>query len=66
MLLKELVLSGSEPIESYMLVQPDNSFKIMEIEDYLNKADREIEIWFLQKDETAPDGARIVVKLKDE
>ena len=66
MLLKELVLSGSEFIESYMLVQPDNSFKIMKIKDYLNNADKEIETWFLQKDETAPDGARIVVKLKEE
>ena len=66
MLLKELVLSSSELTESYMLVQPDNSFKIMEIEDYLNKADKEIDTWFLQKDETAPDGARIVIKLKEE
>lgn len=66
MLLKELVLSGSEFIESYMLVQPDYSFKIMELNDYLNKTDKEIEIWFLQKDETAPDGARIVVMLKEE
>lgn len=66
MLLKELVLSGSEFIDSYMLVQPDNSFKIMKIKDYLNNADKEIDTWFLQKDETAPDGARIVVKLKEE
>ena len=65
-ILKELVLSGSEDIESYMLIQPDYSFKIMEMNDYLNKADKEIEIWFLQKDETAPDGARIVIKLKEE
>ena len=66
MLLKELVLSGSELTESYMLMQPDNSFKIMEIDDYLNNADKEIDTWFLQKDETAPDGARIVVMLKEE
>ena len=49
-----------------MLVQPDNRFKIMEIDDYLNNADKEVDTWFLQKDENSPDAARIVVKLKEE
>ena len=66
MLLKELVLSGGETFTSYSLVDIHDNFVEMTTAMYLENADKEIDTWFLQKDETAPDGARIVVKLKEE
>lgn len=65
MLLKELFLSGAETFSSYYLLVI-NKYVPMTTELYLDNADREVETWFLEKDENSPDGAKIVVKLKED
>lgn len=64
MTLKELVLSGYEPFDTYRILTDSADYIPLTEKLYLQYADTEIVRWGVSGDDTAPDGARILVDLE--